>query len=170
MIKTITGSFEKARFEAELVPHRSIGKRGAIAAVATSGVLLGMATGVTAFLTQGKALPFITPFAFAIQMGLTWAFMMNARASCERQHLKMDEHGLTITHTRPDWPTPAYYDIPNPRLARIEETKVRGIDKLVLRLHAKQMNLGHFLPPAETKELQTNLKTALRNWTQDPNP
>lgn len=170
MIKTITGSFEEARFEAELVPHRSIGKRGAIAAVAGSSALLGLSTGIITFATNGKALPVIGAFAFATQMGLTWAFMMNARAACERQRLKMDEHGLTITHTRPDWPTPAYYDIPNPRLARIEEKKVRGIRKLVLRLHAKQMDLGHFLPPVETKELQRDLKTALRNWTKEPNP
>ncbi len=170
MIKTIKGSFEEARFEAELVPRRSIGKHGAIAAIAGTGVLLGMTTGITAFVTNGKALPFITPFAFAVQMGLTWAFMMSARAACERQYLRMDENGLTITHTRPDWPTPAYYDIPNPRLARLEEKKIRGIDKLVLHLHARQMDLGHFLPPVESKELHKNIKTALRNWTKDPNP
>lgn len=170
MIRTITGSFESARFEAELIPHRSIGKRGALGAIAGGGVLLGAAAGVVAFATGGKALPFIMPAAFAVQMGLTWAFMMNARAAGERQLLKMDENGLTITHTRPGWPTPGYYDIPDPRLARIEEKKVRGIGKLTLRLHARQMALGHFLPPAETKELQTALKTALRNWTRDPAP
>lgn len=170
MIRTITGDFDSARFEVELVPHRSIGKRGALIAIGSTAILLGTVAGFAGFLSGGKAQPFMLGIAFLIQMGLTAAFMMNARSAAERQTLKMDTNGLTLTHRRPDWVDPVITNIPVPPMARIEEKSVRGINKLILRLHAKEIPLGHFLPPVEANELKNNLKTALRNWTQDPAP
>ena len=168
----LTGSFQDARFEAELVPHRSIGKRGALAAIGGTGVVLGTSTAVIGVMSGGKSLPYTTPFAFAIQLGLTWAFMSNARDACERQILMMDESGLTLTHTRPDWEEPVVTKMGPAELpwVRIKETEIRGIKNLSLCLRKNEIPLGRFLPPVETKNLQQNLKLALRNWTKDPSP
>lgn len=168
----LKGSFESARFEAELVPHRSIGKRGALAAIGGSALLLGASSAVIGFATDGKALPVALPFAFIIQMGLTWAFMHNARDACERQTLTMDENGLTLTHSRPDFAQDVVTKI-SPDLipwVRIKETEIRGIKKLSLALRRDEVPLGRFLPPPETENLQQNLKIALRNWTKNPAP
>ena len=164
---SLKGSFEEARFEAELIPHRSIGMRGAQCAIAFTGLLLGTSTAIAGFASGGKALPVIIPFALAIQTGIAWAFMCNARDACERQILTMDNSGLTLTHTRPNWKKPVITKIDAPPLARIEEKSIRGIKKLTLCLHKQEIPLGRFLPPAETANLQQNLKLALRNWTKD---
>ena len=168
----LTGTFEEARFEAELVPHRSIGKRGALAAMGGTGIILGTSTAVIGVMSGGKSLVYTVPFAFAIQMGLTWAFMSNARDAGERQTIKMDESGLTLTHTRPDWNNPLVTQMGPAELpwARIKETEIRGIKKLSLCLRKDEIPLGHFLPPVETENLQKNLKVALRNWINRPTP
>lgn len=164
----LKGSFESARFEAELVPHRSISMNGAKIAIGFTALVLGTSAAAATVISQGKALPFILPFAAAIQAGMTWAFLCIARDACERQILRMDENGLIITHTRLDWEQPVISKIPVPPLARIEERKIRGIEKLTLRLHKDEIPLGRFLPPVETRDLQKNLKLALRNWTKEP--
>lgn len=168
----LTGSFEEARFEAELIPRRSIGKRGALAAIGGTGIILGASTGFMGIMSGGKTLPYTTPFALAIQMGLTWAFMSNARDACERQVLRLDNAGLTLTHTRPDWEKPVVNKMGPAELpwVRIKETEIRGIKKLSLCLRKEEMPLGRFLPPVETENLQKNLRLALRNWTKDPSP
>ena len=160
----LKGSFESARFEAELVPHRSLTPGGVKLALAVSAATTlppAIAFGIMGFWP-------VTVMMLLAQGGLHMGFRASARDSRERQHLVMDQNGLTVTHTRPDWDTPAYYDIPVPSLARIETQDIRGQKKLTLRLHKKEMPLGHFLPPEEAKELQQNLKLALRNWTKEP--
>ncbi|MCM2343750.1 MAG: DUF2244 domain-containing protein [Alphaproteobacteria bacterium] len=163
----IKGSFEEARFEAELVPHRSLGKTGSWIACGLSGVLLGATSGFALIMSQGKAWPVVVA-AFLVQGGLQYAFSRNARAADERQFLKMDEDGLAIIHTRPHWDTPLVHQIDYPTMARIEQDSTRGIPKIFIRHHARQISIGDFLPPTETTQLEQGLKTALRAWRPAP--
>lgn len=163
----IKGNFEEARFEAELVPHRSLGQTGSWLACGLSGLLLGATSGMALLMSQGKAWP-VAVTAFLVQGGLQYAFSRNARAADERQLLKMDEDGLSIIHTRPDWDTPQTHQIDFPTMARIEQDSTRGIPKIFIRHHARQISIGDFLPPAETAQLEQGLKKALRAWRPAP--
>ncbi|QQG37040.1 MAG: DUF2244 domain-containing protein [Micavibrio aeruginosavorus] len=164
---SIKGSFDEARFEAELAPQRSLGQAGSWIACGLSALLLGGVSGFALIMSQGRAWP-VAVFAFLAQGGLQYAFSRNARAAGERQLLTMDEDGLQITHTRPDWDKPLIHKIEYPTMARVVQDSTCGIPKIFIRHHARQIRVGDFLPPVETEQLGKGLKTALRAWRPAP--
>lgn len=158
MIKNIKGNFESAAFEVELAPDRHLDTMKLLMAIGGSSAFLGI-------IALGAVIVGAAPVAFfmlPVALGLTFAFSRSHYTGLQRQNIKLDERGLHLTYSHPDYDQPDRFENMNPRMTRIERHPTRHTT--VVGYMSKRYELGRFLGHQEKENLYKDLRLALRRW------
>lgn len=158
MIRNIKGNFESAAFEVELAPDRHLDTMKLLMAIGGSSALLGVIA--LGFVVAGAA-P-VAAFMLPVALGLTLAFSRNHYIGLQRQKIKLDERGLHLTYSHPDYDHPDRFENMNPSMTRIDRHPTR--QTTIIGYMSKRYELGSFLGPQEKEKLYKDLRLALRRW------
>ncbi len=149
-------------FQAELRPHRSLGRRGFF-------ILIGC----VALINFGAGIAFWLAGAWPVlgfcglEVLLLWlAFRYSYAQARAREFVILDGASLTIRRIsarglQKQWQLQPYW-------VRVECDDEPDSHRLTLWSHGRGFNLGQFLSPAERLELAEALRDALWRWRQPP--
>jgi uncharacterized membrane protein len=144
--------------EWDLRRNNSLAQRQMLWALAALG-LLALGIGAT-FWHQGA--PLVLPFAGIELLALAAAMAIHARHANDREHIALDDGGLTVEHAcgrrieqvefQPIW-------------VRVEP---RHGDRSLIELsgHGRRIAVGRFVRPELRLQLADELRRALRRWQQ----
>jgi len=143
-------------FAAELRPNRSLSPRG-LAVLMSLVASVGLGAGV-AFMVIG-AWPVFGIEAVCV-LAVIFAFRSNFRALRLVERLRLRERDLTVWRIEPDgrtasWVFPPYW-------VRVQtEADGNPENRLTLRSHGRQLEIGRFLSPGERHDFAEALRAAL---------
>lgn len=155
----ITEAASACLFDARLMPHRALPRRGFVLLMAGLAVALGMVG--LAFWSLG-AWP-VAGFC-GLEVLLVWgAFELNYRAGRAHETLRLSDDALVVT--RVDAKGQAQSWRFEPGWVRVEvERPGRDDSRLVLASHGRRLPVGGFLTPEEKLEVAAALRDALARW------
>lgn len=143
-------------FDAELIPHRSLGRRGfriLMFVVIAANVIFG-----TAFLASG-AWPVFGFMGLDVAL-LYWLFRVNYRHANLTETLRLTEAGLEVRRIHPDGAVQRW-DL-EPAWLRVEmDDPPEHHSRLTLVSRGRRLSVGSFLTPEERLEVATALRAAL---------
>jgi uncharacterized membrane protein len=149
-------------FQAELKPHRSLGRRGFFLLI-LGVALVNFAAGL-AFWIAG-AWP-VMGFC-GLEVLLLWlAFRFSYAQARAREYVILDRSSLTIRRIsargqQQQWQLQPYW-------VRVECDDEPDSHRVMLWSHGKGLSVGSFLSPGERLELAESLREALWRWRQPP--
>tara|TARA_B100000676_G_scaffold309314_1_gene372502 strand:- start:404 stop:901 length:498 start_codon:yes stop_codon:yes gene_type:complete len=150
------------RFQAVLVPHRSLPRRGY--ALLIGGLAVGLGAIGLGFWSLG-AWP-VAGFC-GLEILLVWgAFELNYRAGRVVEVIRLDDTQLHVQRVQPSGRSMSWTFDPGWVRVEIEETDDRTI--LQLAMHGRRTRLGGFLTDDERSSLGDALCTALVRWRSAP--
>jgi uncharacterized membrane protein len=143
-------------FDAELRPNRSLSQPG-FAVLMALVTIVGFGVG-TVFMMIG-AWPVFGFFGLAV-VAVYVAFRSNSRAARLVERLRLCNCDLTVWRIAPDgrtnsWVFPSYW------VQVWTETDSAVKNRLTLRSHGRQLEIGRFLSPGERCDLAAALRDAL---------
>jgi len=158
MTTSATGS---CLFDARLMPHRSLPRRGLVLVIGGLALALG-AVGFS-FWSLG-AWP-VAGFC-GLEVLLVWgAFELNRRAARAHETVRLDDRALVVTRFDAKGRSQAWSF--EPGWVRVEVERPGEPDgRLVLASHGRRLSFGAFLTPGERLELAEALRQALAGWRQ----
>jgi uncharacterized membrane protein len=147
---------EPLYFNAQLTPHRSLGRRGFIflmIAVCAISFIAGLA-----FYLAG-AWPVVGFFGLDVAL-IYGAFRINYRRARTYETLRLSRSDLLVEHVN-HWGQKRIWRFQPYWLQVLMDEPAAGESHLILRSHGQNLEIAGFLPPAERSDLARALRTAL---------
>lgn len=146
-------------FDARLMPHRALPRRGFV--LLMTGLALGLGAVGFGFWSLG-AWP-VAGFC-GLEVVLVWgAFELNYRAGRAHETLRLDDDALVVTRVDARGQATSWRF--EPGWVRVEvEDPGRDDSRLVLASHGRSLRVGSFLTPEEQLEVAAALRDALARW------
>jgi uncharacterized membrane protein len=145
-----------ARFDIVLYPNRSMGRTG-------FAVLMGAIVLVSAAVGAGFMMVGAWPVAgfFGLDVVLLFvAFRWYDRESRRAEFVRLDRGGVSVRRLEPDGSSQSWQF--EPYWLRVSIEAAGRHDRLMLRSHGRDLEIGAFLTSAERRELARALEAALR--------
>jgi len=150
-------------FDARLMPHRSLPRRGFVVLL----VSLAVALGVLAFGFWSLGAWPVAGFC-GLEVLLVWgAFELNYRAGRAHEAVRLDAESLTVTRVDARGRTASWSFEPGWVRVAMEQADEEG-SRLVLLSHGRRLAIGCFLTEGERAEVAEALNDALRTWRNGP--
>ena len=151
-----------ARFDIVLYPNRSLGRTG-------FAVLMGAIVLVSAAVGAGFMMVGAWPVAgfFGLDVVLLFvAFRWHGRQARRAEFVRLDRDGLSVRRLEPDGSSRSWRFEPYWLRVSIEAAGLR--DRLMLRSHGRDLEIGAFLTSDERRQLAHAIEGALRAHRAPP--